>query len=46
MSKLWNLIQTYGDLVGLVGSVLLHETLGGRGRHVGDSVGTFSRHGV
>jgi hypothetical protein len=36
--------QTYSDLVGLVGSVLLHETLGSRGRDVGDSVGSFSRH--
>ena len=39
---------TYGDLVGLIGSVLLHEPLGSRGRHVRDSrgtVGCFSRHG-
>jgi hypothetical protein len=38
---------TYGDLVGLIGSVLLHEPLGGRGRDVRDSggaVGCFSRH--
>ena len=38
---------TYGDLVGLIGSVLLHEPLGSRGRDVrdgGGTVGSFSRH--
>jgi hypothetical protein len=38
--------QTYSDLMGLVGSVLLHETLGSRGRHVSEGVRTFSRHVV
>jgi hypothetical protein len=36
---------TYSDLVSLVGGVLLHETLGGRRRDVGD-VGSFGRHVV
>jgi hypothetical protein len=35
---------TYSDLVSLFGSVLLHETLGSRGRHVRLGGRSFSRH--